>query len=56
LISLQKGIFKGIWELSNCESSHIKALNFYPIFFPLDEGKVSGVSVQRSRWPEKRPV
>jgi hypothetical protein len=38
------------------ENSHIGALDFYPIFIPLFERKVSGVSVQRSRWPEKRPV
>ena len=28
------------------ENSHIEALNFYPIFIPLGECKVSGVSVQ----------
>jgi hypothetical protein len=28
------------------ENSHIEALNFSPIFIPLDECKVSGVSVQ----------
>ena len=28
------------------ENSHNGALNFYPIFIPLFEGKVSGVSVQ----------
>ena len=28
------------------ENSHIGALNFYPIFIPLFERKVSGVSVQ----------
>jgi len=28
------------------ENSHIGALNFYPIFIPLFECKVSGVSVQ----------
>jgi hypothetical protein len=28
------------------EYSHIGALNFYPIFIPRFEGKVSGVSVQ----------
>ncbi len=28
------------------ENSHIGALNFYPIFIPLFELKVSGVSVQ----------
>jgi hypothetical protein len=26
------------------ENSHIEALNFYPIFIPLDECKVSGAS------------
>jgi hypothetical protein len=35
------------------ERSHIEAHNFYPIFIPLDECKVSGVSVQPSRWPKK---
>jgi hypothetical protein len=30
----------------NGENSHIEALNFYPIFIPLDECKISGVSVQ----------
>jgi hypothetical protein len=29
-------------------NSHIEALNFYPIFIPLDESKVSGVSVRVS--------
>jgi hypothetical protein len=38
------------------ENSHIEALNFYPNFILLDECKVSGVSVQRSRWPEKQSV
>jgi hypothetical protein len=28
------------------ENTHNRALNFYPIFIPLFEGKVSGVSVQ----------
>ena len=28
------------------ENNHHGALNFYPIFIPLYEGKVSGVSVQ----------
>ena len=28
------------------ENSHIEVLNFYPIFIPLDECKVSDVSVQ----------
>jgi hypothetical protein len=28
------------------EDTHNRALNFYPIFIPLLEGKVSGVSVQ----------
>ena len=28
------------------ENSHIEALDFYPIFIPLDACKVSGVSVQ----------
>jgi len=36
--------YKGIGKSG--ENSHIEALNFYPIFIPLDEGKVSGVSVQ----------
>ena len=30
--------------------------NVYPIFIPFFGGQVSGVSVQRSLWPEKRPV
>ena len=29
-----------------CENTHHGALNFYPIFIPLFEAKVSGVSVQ----------
>jgi len=28
------------------KNTHNRALNFYPIFIPLFEGKVSGVSVQ----------
>ena len=34
---------KGYW---GGENTHNGALNFYPIFIPLFEGKVSGVSVQ----------
>jgi hypothetical protein len=30
------------------ENSHIEALNYYPILIPLDECKVSGVSVRVS--------
>jgi hypothetical protein len=33
---------------SGGENSHIEALNFYPIFIPIDECKVSGVSVRVS--------
>jgi hypothetical protein len=35
------------------ENTHPGALNFYPIFIPLYEAKVSGVSVQPSRRPKK---
>jgi hypothetical protein len=38
------------------ENSHVRAFNFYRICIPLLGCKVSGVSVQRCRWPEKRPV
>ena len=30
--------------------------NVYSIFIPIFGCRVSGVSVQRRRWPEKRPV
>jgi hypothetical protein len=33
-------------EAYSGENSHIEALNFYPIYIPLDGCKVSGVSVQ----------
>jgi len=35
-------------------NSHVGTFNFYPIFIPLFGHKVSGVSVQASRWPEQR--
>jgi hypothetical protein len=41
------------WKIAECrglhwrgENTHHAALNFYPIFIPLFEAKVSGVSVQ----------
>jgi hypothetical protein len=38
--------FKKYLTVAGRENSHIRILNFYAIFIPLFEGKVSGVSVQ----------
>ena len=40
-----QGIERRAWSWGD-ENSHIVALDFYPIFIPLFERKVSGVSVQ----------
>jgi len=46
---------KQIGQTWRGENTHHEALYFYPIFILFFEGKVSGVSVQPRRRPEKRP-
>jgi len=53
IFNLHYSIVGPIWR---GENTHPGAHNFYPIFIPLFEAKVSGVSVQPSRRPKKRTI